>query len=324
MTAVMAKPMLTASSETFPRQKHLIELLTSQGCIYCPLGEDVLNLLYQTPELSEKIAWASLHIDITVNDIFCTAKSSAICTYLGGTAFPSAAFNRKDYTGAGALPIVVSAVGENIPPMVQALSQMLIDDNAPVMANIKMDATYDETTRALKIDVSGQTTDNFTATYGSNVGLTVYLTEDSLVARQLQPNGSWVSDYVHNHVLREVASGIQGDKITITNGTYQKSFSKTLKEAWNVNNMHVIAFLHRKGTTASTREVINCEMIALRDLLAIKGDIDGDRKVDIADVNAAINIMLGKIDYNAAADLNGDGQIDIADVNAVINMMLNR
>ena len=308
----------------FPRQKHLVELFTSQGCLYCPLGEEVLELVYQKPELSEKIAWASLHINITVSDVFCTSKTSTICTDLGATSFPSATFNRKDYTGDGKLPIVVSAVNENIPIVAQELSQMLMDDTTPCLANIKLDATYDETTRMLNVDVSGQTASNFIATYGNNVGLTVYLTEDSLVARQLSPDGTWVPDYVHNHVVRDVLSSIKGDMVTITNGIYQKSFTKTLKEAWNVNNMQVIAFLHRKGSTPITREVINCEMIDLRDLLAVKGDINGDGKVDIADINAVINMMLGKADAVPAADLNTDVNVDISDVNAVINLMLGK
>lgn len=54
------------------------------------------------------------------------------------------------------------------------------------------------------------------------------------------------------------------------------------------------------------------------------GDLNGDGKVDIADVNAVINIMLGKGDMIPAADLNGDGKVDIADVNAVINIMLGK
>ena len=54
------------------------------------------------------------------------------------------------------------------------------------------------------------------------------------------------------------------------------------------------------------------------------GDLNGDGKVDIADVNAVINIMLGKADMIPAADLNGDGKVDIADVNAVINIMLGK
>lgn len=57
----------------------------------------------------------------------------------------------------------------------------------------------------------------------------------------------------------------------------------------------------------------------------VLGDITGDHVVDVADVNTAINIMLGHDsadNYNGRADVNGDGMIDISDVNSVINYML--
>ena len=65
----------------------------------------------------------------------------------------------------------------------------------------------------------------------------------------------------------------------------------------------------------------------------IRGDVNGDGKVDIADVNAVINAMLGKGGLTPSpspggegspADINGDGKVDIADVNAVINIMLGK
>lgn len=54
------------------------------------------------------------------------------------------------------------------------------------------------------------------------------------------------------------------------------------------------------------------------------GDVTGDNRVDIADVNAVINMMLGKAESAPAADVTGDGKVDIADVNAVINIMLGK
>ena len=50
--------------------------------------------------------------------------------------------------------------------------------------------------------------------------------------------------------------------------------------------------------------------------------MNGDREVNIADVNAVINIILSGNDDNTAADVNGDGEINIADVNAIINIIL--
>lgn len=53
----------------------------------------------------------------------------------------------------------------------------------------------------------------------------------------------------------------------------------------------------------------------------VVGDVNGDGVVDIADVNAIINLILNN-EKTDSADLNGDGDVDIADVNAVINIIL--
>ena len=53
------------------------------------------------------------------------------------------------------------------------------------------------------------------------------------------------------------------------------------------------------------------------------GDVNRDHEVNIADVNAVIDIILGGNDDTIAADVNGDGEINIADINAVIDIILN-
>ena len=53
------------------------------------------------------------------------------------------------------------------------------------------------------------------------------------------------------------------------------------------------------------------------------GDVNRDLEVNIADINAVINIILGgNTSSAAAADVNGDGEITIADINAVIDIIL--
>ncbi len=54
------------------------------------------------------------------------------------------------------------------------------------------------------------------------------------------------------------------------------------------------------------------------------GDVNDDGQTDIADVNAIINMMLGKVPQSDAGDVTGDGTVDIADVNEVINIMLGK
>ncbi|MBO4870718.1 MAG: SUMF1/EgtB/PvdO family nonheme iron enzyme [Muribaculaceae bacterium] len=57
----------------------------------------------------------------------------------------------------------------------------------------------------------------------------------------------------------------------------------------------------------------------------LKGDVTGDNLVDVADVNAIINIILNlknRSDYPGNADLNGEGVVDVEDLNTVINIIL--
>ena len=59
------------------------------------------------------------------------------------------------------------------------------------------------------------------------------------------------------------------------------------------------------------------------DTSVVIGDIDGDGKVDVSDVNAVINMILKVTETDLAADLNGDNKVDVSDVNELINMILN-
>ena len=56
---------------------------------------------------------------------------------------------------------------------------------------------------------------------------------------------------------------------------------------------------------------------------AIGGDINGDGRVNVSDVTALINMILGVIPKDEArADINGDGKINVSDVTALINIIL--
>ena len=64
----------------------------------------------------------------------------------------------------------------------------------------------------------------------------------------------------------------------------------------------------------------------LPDVPQVVGDVNGDKSVDVSDVNIVINIMLGKASASGYPNANVDGQdgIDVGDVNMVINIMLGK
>jgi len=57
----------------------------------------------------------------------------------------------------------------------------------------------------------------------------------------------------------------------------------------------------------------------------LKGDVNGDDEVNISDVTALVNIILGKAtDANGTADVNGDDEVNISDVTALVNIILGK
>ena len=60
---------------------------------------------------------------------------------------------------------------------------------------------------------------------------------------------------------------------------------------------------------------------------SVPGDVNGDDRVDVNDINILINIMLGKDNagnYDGRANVDGEGDVDVSDVNAIINIMLGK
>jgi len=57
-------------------------------------------------------------------------------------------------------------------------------------------------------------------------------------------------------------------------------------------------------------------------LSPLKGDINLDGSVDVLDVQACVNHILGLQNYGSSADVNGDGSTDVLDVQAIVNEIL--
>ena len=54
-----------------------------------------------------------------------------------------------------------------------------------------------------------------------------------------------------------------------------------------------------------------------------KGDVNGDGKLNVSDVTALINMILGTIPKDPArGDINGDGNVNVSDVTALVNIIL--
>ena len=56
---------------------------------------------------------------------------------------------------------------------------------------------------------------------------------------------------------------------------------------------------------------------------AVAGDVNGDGSVNVSDVTALVNMILGVIPKDETlADVDGNGTVNVSDVTALVNIIL--
>ena len=80
-------------------------------------------------------------------------------------------------------------------------------------------------------------------------------------------------------------------------------------------------------STGCTFELLTDEELNLFKDRVVKGDVNGDGSVDIADAICIVNHIVGKptsVFVDAAADVNDDGAVDIADAVRIVNLIVGK
>lgn len=257
----------------FPRQKHLIEEFTSNTCTYCPLGASMLKRLMN---VRDDIAMVAIHGNQSGVDPCNTAQCDTLFNYMGAQGWPYAAFNRS--TGWEDDATIACGIGyyeQYHQQVAEELSAFLdyLSEETPTFATIEINGTANVEERKLNLEVHGEMTPDFDVMMGEDAKLTVYLTEDSLVYRQLN-QGRWVNDYVHNHVLRLALGSVKGVALNkVGNDKYSNTFEVEIPAEWNMDHLDVVAFISRPLTNGTTgvftdMYVNNANSISLKDLSA--------------------------------------------------------
>lgn len=235
-------------SDIIPRQKHLIEQLTSTYCTYCPLGISLLRLLTSQ---RDDIIWVGLHGNMNGVDPFRSDQCDTILTYLtgGSISYPSGAFDRS--TGWEDDNTIANGLGyyEQYHRQVAAeVSNFLdyISEAVPNFATIEGECLLSEEGHAT-VTISGELTPDFDVMAGTDAKLTVYVLEDNLVARQLNL-GNWVEDFVHNGVFRYAPASVFGVPLNKSEdgATYSNTFNFDIDwEYGDMSNLRIVAFISR-------------------------------------------------------------------------------
>lgn len=295
------------SADVVARQKHLVEEMTSHSCTYCPLGAKVLERML---EKSNKLAVACIHGNQSSKDPFNTTECQNLLSYLDCYGFPSATFNRIYFGEDGLAP----SIGYNEQYQEQA-ADMFLESlekySIPSFASVKIAKELSENNSQLTITVSGKG-EEYASQILKDFSITVYVLEDSLKYRQLN-NGTWITNYIHNHVLRKVATAINGDDINWTSGSeYSNTFTVALNSAWKTDKLSVVAFLSRRENLTnpdpSLMYVTNANKVDVlgNDSDGDNGDGDMDDIAQKIDAGLLITAMSDKVQLmGEGISLNG-------------------
>lgn len=260
--------------ESKPHQKQLVEQFTGTSCVYCPEGYNTLNAL---AAMRSDLAWVAIHDGYEPDEYTLYAGTDSTQTLtdpllqlLDVRENPDGAFNRyySEDTWLNSYNAIVIGIGfpEGSEEYgAQQLSNMLDESNSnwPAFADMNIATHFDAATRTLDVTVSGEGTEDVKA-FMENVNLTVYLAEDSLRGRQYSYDYGWIEDYEHNGVVRSILTDVLGDPVAWDGNKYSVSFTTKVSEAWNADNMNVVAFLTpTEVLDERSAAVFQCEKVKL-------------------------------------------------------------
>jgi len=308
----------------FERQMHLVEQFTSTNCTYCPQGTaNILNLT----NMRNDIAWVCHHEYMSATDPFQTEQVDSLPNLQGIDGYPEATFDRTaGISSAGKVYAVITS----LPASTMSGFLDYVEGLSPAWATVNVNSTYDASTRKAVITINGDLVPGFDDIMGKDAKLTVFITEDNLVAPQYN-QGQWVDNYVHNNVTRMALGSVKGVAINkVGDNEYKNEFTVDIPAGWNADNLNLVAFISRPlGNKLTDIYVTNCNKRKFGEFdepAFIKGDVNGDQNVDIVDVTRLIDYVLTGVSTGVnleAAECDGFAdEVNIGDIVAIINYVL--
>lgn len=241
-------------------KKVLVEDYTGHKCGNCPAAADMLTTLES--QYPDKIVPMAIHAGFfaAVNAAYPTdfrnTAGNAYDTQFGISAAgnPNGLINRTGF-GTGGFIKAYTSWGSEIAQQIAQAAKF----------QIKIKNVYNTGSNSLNTDITVKSLTSNAGTYK----LVVLLTEDSVIAEQLDyrlPAGSQlISNYKFNHVLRGAINSEWGDAIFTTaasaNDSVVKSFTNfSINSTYNANKCHVVAYVYDADAASPTYyEVLQVE-----------------------------------------------------------------
>lgn len=239
-------------------QKVLIEKFTGHRCNNCPPAEVVSGQIRNS--FGDDVVIVSYHVlsnfagptPVTPDD-WRTAEGTAILNYYRFVGIPIGMVNRMNYTTNGTGHQLQSGAWPS------AVQQEV--NNDPLF-RIDINGTWDAGSRNADVKVDIEALEN----YSGNVRLSVFVTQDNIIAPQVLPDYSIDTTYVHNYMFRFALTNHLGDAIgedSWPRGTLDTYTSnKTIEPEYDADNLYLVAFIRNEAT----HKVLQAERKKLTDL----------------------------------------------------------
>lgn len=242
----------------------LIEEFTGVQCNNCPDGHATTAQILE--DHSPNVILLAIHASSggfttpfsNSNYDFSIPEADEISSLLGTVGFnPAAAIDRNQFSDENF--IYVSNPSSD-PTNWEDYTIQKLGESTPV--NLYLDSEWIEDQRKLRVDVTVKFTENF----ADGLAISVALTESEIIDTQVDgPNV--ISDYQHDHVLRDMLTPVQGAALTENyeeGRVFIKSFilenipdENETPKGINMEHVEIVAFVHRTGTTSEILHAVS-------------------------------------------------------------------
>lgn len=243
--SVMKKAENVFVSTVSQKSNVLIEELTGIGCTYCPDAHKICDQLVAANP--GKVFVICVHSGIYANNrtpLFTTEEGNTLLNTLGVMGgYPAGYVNRYQWTVNGSQGFGVSR------GVFDQITQMLLQSQT-AKTNVAAKATIDKSTRELKVTVQVCYTGELTAEEGA-YAVHVALAQNGV--KGPQSGGStyyperWdatTQQYTHNHMLRKLLAGLNGDVVpyagTGSANVIEKTYTYTIPANLGLGNIPAV------------------------------------------------------------------------------------
>lgn len=284
------------------KRKVLLEHFTTAVCQNCPRAHTLLESVLGD---NENVIWVAHHSGFYTDDFTIRASEIFLWFYNDNYVFaPAIMFDRTNLSEYGAQGYGnVPAPGPVFSPSNNSIIEKTLNARleAPAYVTVNIGGEFNKENNELSVTVSGEA---ITGDLPDNVHMNLFLIEDGLVGRQTGGG----NNYTHNHVIRVNLSDVWGDKITLNEGNYQKTYTTQLNSEWKAENMKVVAFLSNYNLKDANKSyVYNAEAAQLSSLIG-GSSIEQIKTADIRLYNVNENVFI-EGSYDEATVYRVDGTI---------------